>query len=173
VDGERARQQPEAGDRLGRAARARHAALEPAHRARAQPGEDGPALPRLGQDLVEPVRAPDRKQVAHRAAAAVDDVGLEHDVVQRPPAAVQAEQRQLVREAGALAEAHPERRDLGGGVARRRRQEQDSRLARLREREHEVVERRVVGLHREPASAHGEDDPAVGHAAVATGSAPR
>ena len=47
---------------------------KPAHRAGAEPGEHGAGPPGLHEQAVEPVRAPDGQQVAHRAATDVDDV---------------------------------------------------------------------------------------------------
>jgi hypothetical protein len=156
MDAEGTRQQAEALDRLQRPAGARHPAGEPAHRPGRQPGEHDPAPPRLRQQPVQLVRAPDREQVAHRAAADVDDILLEHDVRERTGRAVTAEERQVGRR-GSAGEAGVEGRDLRGRVAGGGGQEQDARFGPVDERQHEVVERGIVRLHREAAAAHRED----------------
>src|SRR4051794_26882937 len=63
--------------------------------------------------------------------------------------------------AGPPAEAGAEGRDLPRRVAGRRREEQDAGLAHARERQDELIQRRVAGLHREAAAAHREDPPAL------------
>src|SRR6185295_17629485 len=151
----------------GPSRRARDPVLEPAHRARAQPGEHDARLPRLAQDHVQAVLAPDGEQVAHRAAADVDDVLGEDQRAQVVMLLLEPKQRQLQRPAGARGEGGTERRDLRVGVAARRRQEQHPWLALGGEREDEVVQRRVAGLGGEPPATHGEDPARAGHDAYA------
>ena len=159
VNGQRALEQPQAFDRSGPAARAGHAALEPAHRTGAQPCEHRAAPPCLEQQAVESVRPPYRKQVAHRPSAHVDDVLCEDGLAQGAPGVPEAEQREMFGDANAVGKACPEGVDLRVRVARGRRQEEDARLLGARETEDEVVEQRVRGLHREAAAAHREDRP--------------
>ena len=90
---ERARQQRETLDRFGRPTRARDAGGKPTHRSRAQADEHYAALPCAHEHLVEFVRAPDRDQIAHRAAPHVHDVLLEHELRQRTTQIAEAKQR--------------------------------------------------------------------------------
>ena len=88
--------------------------IEPALR----PGEHDPGLPRLAQDRVEPVGAPQREQVDHRAAADVDDVLGEQVLAQRHRALAEPEQRDHAGLAQAVAERD---RGSGGSAPRSRR----------------------------------------------------
>ena len=72
--------------------------------------------------------APDREQVAHRAAAGVDDVLFENDLLQRALGLVQAEQREVFGHAQAVGESRVEGVDLPGRIARGGRQEEDPGL---------------------------------------------
>ena len=76
------RQQAEPLDGLRRAAARADAALEPAHRAGADPCQHHARFPRRPHRLVDPVLAPDREHVAHRSAADVDRV-LREQVLDR------------------------------------------------------------------------------------------
>src|SRR5207244_12727024 len=69
-----------------------HAGLEPADRAGAAPSEDDPALPRLPQDRVDTVHAPDREHVRGVPTADVDDVVCGEDVPNVGPGASQPPQ---------------------------------------------------------------------------------
>ena len=118
---------PRPGVGCGRARRRRHAALQPAHRPGAEPGEHDAALPRVAQHPVEPVDLPDGEQVAHRAAADVDDVLGEDDVAQRPAQVAHAEEREHLGLARPIAEGGVEAPDLVARVAAGRGQEEDPR----------------------------------------------
>jgi hypothetical protein len=78
--------------------------LEPAHPAGAQAGEHDARVPRLAQDVVEAVLAPDREQVAHRPAADVDDVLAEDERAQVIGLVLEAKERQVPGPAGAAPE---------------------------------------------------------------------
>ena len=104
--------------------------------------------------------APDREHVLGVAAAHVDDVLVEQeplDVVDGP-----VEEGEMVR-LGSPGEGRVELGDVGEAVAARGRDEADPRAATptggAGEVQDLVVEERVVGLHREPAATHGDDDP--------------
>ena len=151
--------QPEAGGRLGgRAERLGHAALEPAHRAGAQAGQHGPRLPGVVQAGVQAVRAPDRQQVAHRAAADVDQVLVGDDLGAAgatSPGGGTATGRRRGRRGRRSAARNAWICAAGSPDAVGRKRTRGSRAPVQRQRE--VVQRRVVGLHREAAPAHGED----------------
>ena len=137
VDGVRVGQEAEAGGD-GRARHARSSpGLEPAHRAGGDPAQDDPAIPRLAQDRVEPVRAPDRQQVEQRAAADVDHVLAEQAVAEVQRLRAQAEERDGVGLARLVAEARG--RSAGSGssgspLAVGSRQTSDAARARRRAR---------------------------------------
>ncbi len=61
--------------------------------------------------------APDREQVAHRAAADVEEVLGEDDLLQGTAQLVQAKQREVLGDAVAVGEAGVEGGDLRGRVA--------------------------------------------------------
>ena len=159
VDRQRPLEQAQPAHRRGGAARTRHPSLKPAHRTGAEPGEHGACPPRLHEQAVEPVRLPDREQVAHRSAADVDDVLGKHDLRQRALGVAEPEQGDVLGHAHAVREPRLEGVDLRRRVSGGGRQEQDARLVGSRETEHEVVEQRVGRLHREAAAAHREDEP--------------
>ena len=103
--------------------------------------------------------APDREHVLGVAAADVYDILLEQealDVVEGPH-----EQGEVSR-LGSSGEGGVERGDVGGQIAAGRGQEADARpiaaAVGTGEVEDVVVEQRVVGLHREAAAAHRDDD---------------
>jgi hypothetical protein len=75
------------------------------------------------------VRAPDRQQVAHRAAADIQDVLLAEQLVKWLAQLAQPEQRQVLGDARAPGEARFEGVDLGSRVAGGGSQEQDPRFA--------------------------------------------
>ena len=157
VDRGGAGQEAEAVDRPRPRSPLGDAGLEPAHRAGAEPGQHDPGLPRLAQDRVDPVRAPQRQQVDHRAAADVDHVLREQVLAQRHRLELEPEQRHHAGLAEAVAERDLEAPDLLLGVAARGRQQADARLARRRQREHVIVQHRRLSLHAEPSAPHGED----------------
>ena len=72
------------------------------------------------------------------------------------------EQREVAR-LGSAGEGRVERGDVGGRIAARRGEEADARAIAATvgagEVEDVIVEQRVVGLHREAAAAHRDDDP--------------
>ena len=169
VDGERAGQQAQTPRRLGRARRRRHAALQPAHGARAEAREHDAALPGVAEQAVEAVHLPDGEQVAHGAAADVDDVLGEDDLAQRAAQVAHPEEREHLGLARPVAERRVEAADLVARVAAGRGQEEDPRHRRARELQDELVERRVARRGREAPAPQREDGP---HATSASG-APR
>ena len=104
-----------------------------------------------------PVGPPQREQVDQRAAADVDHVLREEVLAQRDRVRAEPEQRDGRRLAQLVAERGVEAADLVLGVAAGGGEQADPRLAGGRERADVVVERRVAGVHREPAAAHRED----------------
>src|ERR1700691_1788741 len=103
------------------------------------------------------MRTPDCQQISHRAAAYVDDVLFEHDLLQRPLKIAEAEQRDVGWHARPPAEARVESIDLCGCVTRGGWQEEDAGLLGLGEREHVIVEQRIGRLHREATATHRKD----------------
>src|SRR5207244_1338216 len=102
-----------------RAERVGDAGLEPADRTGAPPGEDDAGLPRLAQDPVEAVRAPDGEQVRGAAARDEDQVTRESAVAEvggRPRGEVEvrhlgAAAQPLVPPDGEARVLHARRRD--------------------------------------------------------------
>src|SRR5439155_24121495 len=85
--------------------RVRHARLEPADHPRAPAAEDDTRLPRLAQDAVEAVHAPDGEHVRGAAAADEDRVLREGELAQpRRRPRVEREVRQLSEPGEALVE---------------------------------------------------------------------
>ena len=152
VDRVRVREEPErrhpvhlavvSADRLG----------EPAERAGAEAAHDDAGLPRLAQDLVDAVGAPDAEQAQQAAAADVDHV-LGHQVRAHVRDAALAAEERDVGGLRALAEGAVEAHEVVVGVAAGRRQEADLRLGRPGQAHHVVVEQRVARLHREPTAS--------------------
>ena len=136
---QRAGQKPEPAHRGWRTAGARHAALEPAHGPGTQSRQHSTAAPRGEQQAVEFVCAPEREHVAHRAAADVHHVLLEHDLLERLARVAQAKQRQVLGHAGAIAVTGEKGVDLRGLIARGGRQEEDARALGGGQLEHEVI----------------------------------
>ena len=166
VHGQRAGQQAEPGDRLGRPAGPRDAALEPAHRPGAEPGEHDAALPRLDEDAR---RA--RARARSRAGCASSRRRRRRRPARarsRAPSASVPCRRNSDR--CCARHARPPKRSWNAAIcaagspeAVGRNSTRGSRAAR--ERQDEVVEGGVVGLHREAAPAHGEDRGRRAHAA--------
>ena len=121
---------PRPGRRRGAPDEVRDAPLEPAHRAGAEAGEHDARLPRLAQDRVEPLGAPDRQQVDHRAAADVDRVLRQQVLAQRHRLAAEPEQRDVRRLAQAVAVRLVEAADLVLGVAARGGEQAEPRARR-------------------------------------------
>ena len=142
---------------------------QPAHGPRAEPREHDAALPGVAQHAVQAVDLPDGQQVAHRAAADVDDVLGEDDVAQRAAQVAHAEEREHLGLARPVAEGGVEAPDLVARVAAGGGQEEDPRHRAARELQDELVERRVARRGGEAAAAQREDGP---HATSASG-APR
>jgi hypothetical protein len=100
------------------------------------------------------------------AAADVDHVLLEHEcleVADRP-----GEQLQVGRPAVERRERPIEASHVPLGIAARGRQKAHAGMGRARERQHERVEQRIFGLHRESAATHRDDPPAHGQIDLAT-----
>ena len=150
-------EQAEALDAARRAVEPGHRLLEPAQRARREAAEDDAGLPRLAQDLVDPVRPPDPEQADHAAAADVDQVLGEEVLAEVLGALLAAEERDVAGLAAAGRKGPVEADDVVVGVAAGRGQEADPRAPRSAEPEHVVVEQRVARLHREAAAAEGDD----------------
>ncbi len=115
--------------------RVRDAGLEPADHPGAPAAQQRAVAPRLAEDRVEPVHAPDRERVRRVPAGDVHGVVREHElpeVLRRP---------RVEREVGGLGppgERLVERDQQPLGIAGGRRHEQDA--GSVREVEHEVVE---------------------------------
>ena len=125
---------------------------KPAVHAGAQAAEHDPLLPGAAQDPVEAVDAPHREQVRGIPAPDVDHVLREHErleVADRPK-----EQLEVGRPAVERGERAVEASDGPLGVAAGGREEAHARPGRARERQDELVEQRIVGLHQQPAAAH-------------------
>ena len=134
--------------------------VEPAQRAGRGAAQDDAPPPGLAQDLVQPVRVPGAEHAHHVSAAHVDEVLREQVgrevVLDAAGALVAPEERDVAGLAGGR-EAAVEAHDVVVGVAGRRRQEADARAAGFGEREHVVVEQRMLALHREASAAKGDD----------------
>src|SRR3954451_6027242 len=106
------------------------------------------------------MRAPGAEHADHVAAADVDHVLLEQvggQVALDGAAAPLAPEQRHVTGLSAAGEVAVEADHGVGGVARGRGEEADTRVLAAGEAEHEVVEQRVAGLHREAATAEGDD----------------
>ena len=134
-----------------------HALLEPAQRPGAQAGHDHSRLPRGAQHCVDAVGAPRAEQRDDAAAPHVDEILGGQVGRQVRGAAVAAEERDVRRPAAAGGERPVEADDVVVRVARGGGEEAHARALRARQGQRVLVEQRVAGLHREPASAHGED----------------
>ena len=152
-------QEAEAADLLDLAVEGGHALRVPAERAGAEAGQDDPGSPRLGEQRVEPVRAPGAQQAEHAAAADVDQVLGEQMGAQVADAAVAAEERDVRRLADAAGERPVEAHDVVIGVTAGGREEADARsfAPPASQSEDVLVEQRVARLHREAAAAEGDD----------------
>ena len=122
-------------------------------------------MPGGAHRLVDPVLAPDREHVAHRAAADVERVLLEDMRDGVDAVAPEVEQREDRRLARPVAEPLVEAGDLITRVAAGRRQEADARHLLAGQRQHEPIERiaLIVLGHRETAATHREDLPRIVH----------
>jgi hypothetical protein len=161
VDAENPGHEPEAPAHGRDPGRPSDPGLEPAHRPRALSDEHDAALPGRAQDAVEAVRPPDRHQVDHAAPADVDQILREQVRLQPHPLTLEPEQRQVRGLAVELTERAAEGEDLRLGVAARRRDETDSRPARVGQGEHVVADRLVAPAARELVAAEREDHPLV------------
>ncbi len=118
VRAEASRQHPEAvgvGAQPG-AEGVRGPALEPADAAGRRAGQHDARVPGLAQDLVDPVHAPHRDHVGHRAAADEDDV-LRQEEVLGVLDVRHREQRQVADLGGGVRQAVVEPEVIGGVVA--------------------------------------------------------
>ncbi len=111
----------------------------------------------LAQDLVDAVSAPDAEQAPDAAPADVDQVLGEQMaawLARRPQA---PKQRQVGRQTSVRAEGAVKAHDVVVGVAARLGKEADPGVRLAGEPEHELVEQRIAGLHRESPTAEGDD----------------
>ena len=136
-----------------RTERVGHARLEPAVGARTHTSQDGAALPRRPQCLVDSVQSPEREGVRRVPAGYVDHV-LGRELLGR--AVQDPEEPQTTGLAVAGGEGLEERGDPAVRVAGWGRDQTHARAQRVRQGEHERVERRI-GLCHEPTAAHRED----------------
>ena len=155
VGAEASRQEPEAVvERVERdRERVGHTAREPAVRSGAHASEHRSALPGRAKRAVETVEAPDGERVRGVAARDIDHV-LARQLLDRLVG--NAEQAQAAGLAVSARERLEERSDRPVGVPRRRRDEAHARSRCIRERQHEVVERRASIGH-EASAAHRHD----------------
>src|SRR4029453_16094570 len=109
------------------------------------------------EDAVDAVRPPDSQQAEDAAAADVDQILGEQVRAQVAGALLAPEERDVAGLAAVGAEGAVEADHVVVGVTARRRQEADARPWRLAEPQHVVVEQGIARLHRETATAEGDD----------------
>jgi hypothetical protein len=112
------------------------------------------------QHTVEAVRAPRAEHAHDIAAADVDHIlcqQMRREVLLDATRALVAAEERDVAGLTARREAPVEAHHVVVGVTGGRRQEADVRSRPAGQREHVVVEQRILALHREAASAEGDD----------------
>lgn len=137
--------------------------LEPAHRAGAVATEDDPGGVGVTHNRVDAVLPPERQQVDHAAAADVDQILTQQMLADIDPGLAEAKERQ---DRGL--HPPPVHRGMEGGDLRLRvaaggRQVTNPGTLGSAEIEHVVVDRVVLGSHRELDSAYGDDCRHRGH----------
>ena len=156
VRGEAPRQEPHTPDGLGAAVVSGERPVEPTEGAGAEAAEDDPACPRVAQDHIDPMRAPDAEEAHQAAAADIDQVLRKQVLTQVARPGLAAEERD-VRGVRSIGEPLVEPHHVVVGVAAGRWQEADLWPQGPGQGEDVLVEQGVLGLHRKAPAAEGND----------------